>query len=125
MSNDGRSRRLSCTGLSWTPCTCWTHQNCSFLRHVLIGIILSKNLKPVVYHTNRTVNNICRTSGQHFVDEVQTCSIPLRRQRLSQSLALEPATFKIDSGKNCSFIHNGIIKMLRILSVIHLLRGHP
>ena len=120
-----RSRRLSCTAWSWTPCTCWTHQNSSFLEHVLVDNILSKNLRPVVYHTNRNVNNICRTSGQHFVDEVQTCSRPLRRQRLSQSLALEPATFKFDSGKNCCFIHDSIIKMLRIVSVVHLLRGHP
>ena len=120
-----RSRRLSCTVLSWIPCTCWTHQNSSFLEHVLVDNILSKNLRPVVYHTNRNVNNICRTNGQHFVDEVQTCSRPLRRQRLSQSLALEPATFKLDSGKSCSFIHDSIIKILRIVSVVHLLRGHP
>ena len=127
MSNDVRSRRLSCTALSWTPCTCWTHQNSSFLEHVLdlVDNILFKSLRPVVYHTNRNVNNICRTSGQHFVDEVQTCSRPLRRQRLSQSLSLEPATFKLDSGKSCSFIHDSIIKMLRIVSVVHLLRGHP
>ena len=115
MSNDVRSRRLSCTAWSWTPCTCWTHQNSSFLEHVLVDNILSKILRPVVYHTNRNVNNICRTNGQHFVDEVQTCSRPLRRQRLSQSLALEPATFKL----------NSIVKMLRIVSLVHLLRRHP
>ena len=120
-----RSRRLSCTAWSWTPCTCWTHQNSSFLEHVLVDNILSKILRPVVYHTNRNVNNICRTSGQHFVDEVQTCSRPLRRQRLSQSLALEPATFKLDNGKSCRFVHSSIIKMLRIVSVVYLLRGHP